>query len=305
MNAGRRLAAGSLLLTIAAVSFADRGMIPLDPKAKIFEPTQRALIAWNGEEEVLVLSTDMRATKETKVLEVLPLPSEPQVKKGDIKAFVRATEIINRRLGLQRTKGLFTMGAEARGARPAGEVTFHEKIGPHDVSVTRVNDATGFVEWVTDYLGKQGIREAQISPEFRKLVEAYLADDFKWFVFDVVELKKELKTVTPIQYRFKTEELFYPLRITRLAEGRTRIELIVMTTRLLRHFPGLSMERVRLLHNPFRISKEEMAHIAPDIAKLFSGQDRAYLRIWQCEGLLAEFHADLIARERAPAVAKR
>lgn len=57
--------------------FADRGLIPFIPGVQIFEPNQRAMIAWNGSEEILLLSTDLRASQATQVLEVLPLPSEP------------------------------------------------------------------------------------------------------------------------------------------------------------------------------------------------------------------------------------
>jgi hypothetical protein len=50
-----------LLLAAAGRVHADRGAIPFQPEVTIFEPTQRALIAWNGEEEILILSTDLRA----------------------------------------------------------------------------------------------------------------------------------------------------------------------------------------------------------------------------------------------------
>jgi len=77
---------------------ADRGMIPVDPNAQIFEPNQRAMIAWNGAEEILLLSTDLRASYSTMVVEVLPLPAEPEVKKGDLETFRKATDLINRKL---------------------------------------------------------------------------------------------------------------------------------------------------------------------------------------------------------------
>ena len=66
---------------------ADRGSISLRPNIKLYEPNQRAIIAWNGRTEILLLSTDLRASAPTKVLEVLPLPAEPKVKKGSIRSF--------------------------------------------------------------------------------------------------------------------------------------------------------------------------------------------------------------------------
>lgn len=89
-----------LLLLLGGVwtAQADRGAIPFRPEVTIFERTQRALIAWNGEEEILLLSTDLRASRATKVLEVMPFPAEPRVTKGDVAVFRRAVRLINSKI---------------------------------------------------------------------------------------------------------------------------------------------------------------------------------------------------------------
>ena len=87
-----------LVVFLSPTLYADRGSIPFNPNVKIFEPNQRAMIAWNGEEEILLLTTDLRASAPTKVLEVIPLPSKPEVKRGDIEVFKRATALINKKI---------------------------------------------------------------------------------------------------------------------------------------------------------------------------------------------------------------
>jgi len=122
----------------AQSALADRGSIPFKPGVKIFEPNQRAMIAWNGEEEIMLLSTDLRASEPTKVLEVIPLPAEPKVTKGDVEVFRKATELINRKLPRMLHKSKDRFGGRGGPPAPAGEITFHKKIGAHDISVTRV-----------------------------------------------------------------------------------------------------------------------------------------------------------------------
>ena len=56
------------LLLFSVSVYADRGSIPFRPDIRIFEPKQRAMIAWNGEEEILLLTTDMKASDSTEVL---------------------------------------------------------------------------------------------------------------------------------------------------------------------------------------------------------------------------------------------
>ena len=65
-----------VLLTLNTSAYGDMGAIPLIPNVQVFEPNQRAIIAWDGEEEILLLSTDLSASKPTKILEILPVPNE-------------------------------------------------------------------------------------------------------------------------------------------------------------------------------------------------------------------------------------
>ena len=283
----------SFLLLLSPVS-ANRGMIPVNPNVQIFEPNQRAMIAWNGVEEILLLSTDLHASDSTTLLEVLPLPSEPDVKKGDLETFRKATDLINRKL----FKGRMAKGRELSKdvIVPSGEVTFHKRIGAHDISVTHLLNAQGFVDWVVDYLQTLGIETDVVSAEMRKLIEGYVSDGFEWYVFDVISLGKETVTNEPIQYRFESKHVFYPLKITSTAEGSTSIELLILTPRLLSRFPSLPIDRIHLKHDPVSIYQEELLYLNEDMHELLKGYDRLRLRIWEIQGELKAFDSDLLAR---------
>ncbi len=281
-------------LLFTSLCFANRGMMPINPNVQIFEPNQRAMIAWNGTEEILLLSTDLSASESTMVLEVLPLTSEPEVKKGDLETFRKATNLINSkiRIALMKKNG----GRASEGMKtPEGEVTFHKKIGAHDISVTHLLNADGFIDWVRDYLKSLDIDKDIISDEMKQLIEEYIKDDFVWFVFDVVSLSEETVTNEPIQYRFKTKFLFYPLKITSTGEGNTAIELLILTPRLLRNFPGLSIKRLKLPHDPITITSDELKDLNEDMYELLGHHKKMRLRIWNIEGELKSFDKDLIA----------
>lgn len=285
-------------LTLAApAARADRGSIPFDPSVRIFEPNQRAMIAWNGTEEILLLSTDLRASGPTKVLEVIPLPSEPKVTEGDVEVFRKATELINRKLAVPMALGY---GAKSRTegdrGQPAAELTFHEKIGAHDISVIHVLDRQGFIRWVNDYLKRAGVDNPTIPAPLRGVIAEYLLDDYKWFVFDVIELGQKTVTNDAIQYRFRSTCVYYPLRITRTEEGRTTIRLLILTPRLLSNFPGLPVSRVQLAHQPVSITSPELRSLNEDMDALLGHRSEMKLRIWNIEGRLSEFEEDLIAR---------
>ena len=176
---------------------------------------------------------------------------------------------------------------------PAGEVTFHDKIGSHELSVTHVLDHRGFLNWVEDYLRKAGVDNPTIPEPMKAVVAEYLQDRFQWFVFDVVEMGKEVKTKEAIQYRFATRSLYYPLRITRSEDGDTKIRLLVLSPELVR-LPSLHGGKVRLAHKPIRITPEELRSLgSKDLTALIKG-DHSMLRIWEITGPLSGFKRDIL-----------
>ncbi len=257
---------------------------------QIYEPIQRAMIAWNGDEEILLLTTDLRASDTSKVLEILPLPSEPTVKKGEFKTLEKAIQLINRK----------THRVIARGEKgiplPGGELRFHKKIGSHNISVIHLINAEKFIEWVEDYLKKAGYEKIEISDKMKNLVGQYIKDGFEWFVFDIISLQKELQSRVPIQYQFKTKNLFFPLRITNTNSGNTTIRLLILTPRLLSRFPGLPVKNIKLVHRPITIDDKELEELNKDMFYLLKNYKKLKLRIWRISAPLESFAQDLIAR---------
>ena len=67
---------------------ADKGSVSIsNVHIPIYEPGQKAIICWDGTEELLILTTDIKSEQSTKALEILPLPSEPKINISDIIGF--------------------------------------------------------------------------------------------------------------------------------------------------------------------------------------------------------------------------
>ena len=289
-----------LAVLAAGVLYADRGSISYLHGAKIFEPNQRALIAWNEKTEILILSTDLQASTPTKVLEVIPMPAEPKVTKSDIAIFRKATDLLNRKLREMHvplwtahplSKGM-SRGAVA--PEPAGKVTFHEKIGAHNIAVTKVNDAAGFTGWVEHNLKSAGVSAPEIPAVLKQTIAEYLHEGFGWFVFDEVQLGTAVKTNDALQYRFASKRLFYPTKISRTDTGPTTVDLMILSPRLLNQFPGIPFSQVHLPAPPVTITSRELRDISREMDTLL-GCRTLKLRVWRLRGDLAKFDKDLIA----------
>lgn len=218
---------------LVGVAQADRGMIPLDkmhPDVTIYGPGQKAIIACNGTEELLILSTDLYAEKKTQVLEFLPLPSKPtDVREGSFESF----EIVNRLIEwnaprIERDEGLVGPAGVLR--RAAVEVVFHEKIGPHDITIARSDDTKGFVDWILKFAkDADAPLSEQVKARLLPIVDGYLRDGLNYFVFDLVDLDTKPRSLKPIIYRFPCDRLYFPLRVSALASGETKIDLFLLT----------------------------------------------------------------------------
>ena len=281
------------------LGFADRGSIPwgnwnAQNMPEIFEPAQNAIIAWNGKEEILLLSTDLKASKPTKVLEVLPLPSEPIVTRGDIASFAKINALINEELRESWFGGKGPGDARAASGA-AAEVTFHEKIGAHDIRVVHVLESSEFEQWIRDFFKKEGAGPQQISPVLLATIEQYLLDGYHWFVFDVVELGLQMKSNDAIQYRFATDRFYYPMRISATDSGETNIRLVALTERGLSRYIGLPQESIRQAHRKLQVDTAKIANISQEMGSLFRSETIS-LQTLRILGNLKSFDLDVLAR---------
>jgi hypothetical protein len=208
-----------LVITICfPTAYGDGGIIS-PPQIYIQERAQNAIVAWNGTEEVLILSIDIDSSESTRVLRIIPLPSNPtEVKEGSFDSFTTLQNIINKKL--QDIYNFSHLGKE-NGDYGAGgaqsnivEITFQETIGAHNVTIFKILDSTNFTDYATDFAHSMGLTDITFSSSFQSTVNDYLQDNISYFVFDIIDTTEEEHSINPIIYRFKTDFLYYPLKIT-------------------------------------------------------------------------------------------
>ena len=150
-----------LVLVFPLIAKADRCIIVPRDDVVLSEPGQKAFIAHNGQEELLILSTDVKASKSVSVLEFMPLPSRPEVSLAQEDCFTNLKELV-KRYNLYYPPVYRIMAEEAKSGEAAYdpvELIFHQKLGVHDVTAVKINDMTEFVRWIKDYFKKSKVIE--------------------------------------------------------------------------------------------------------------------------------------------------
>lgn len=224
-------------LLMALPLFADRGHVILEgenltPNMSVYESAQNAVVAWNGREEILILSTDLKTEKKAKVLEFIPLPSKPsEIKELKENLFAFVDKIIQNHAPVSED---FLRGKNGNSPETTGtsqvQIVMHEKVGPHDITVAYTKNSTEFIKWVKDFLKGQGIEyKTYFDEKFKPVVKNYMGQGIYYFVFDIVELDNTIKSTKPLMYKFPSGYLYYPLFVSTMGEGETNVNLFLLT----------------------------------------------------------------------------
>lgn len=295
------------LLLVSTGAFADRGSIPFIEGVQIFEPAQDALIAWNGDEEILILSTELYASKATKVLQVLPLPAEPEVKKSSRDVLRRANEFVFQEV-FNDLRQPVLRSTETKA--PAAEIKEEIVIGSHDITVVKVLNQNYFVSWVNDYLQEKGEQNPVIPRELKNTINNYVNRGYNYFVFDTVEVGPDPKINEAVSYQFKTDELYYPLEITKSDRGISEISLLILTDQNLVNYNGINKNQITEMTPAVNLTYGESAYISTSIAELFIDdidqlkQETKDIKLlnWVIKDDLANFNQDLLVDQNLGAL---
>lgn len=300
-----------LVMLPLAAAFADRGMILIGkPTVSLSEPAQKAIVAWNKGTEIIILSTDTRAPKEGKALGIIPLPSIPKVEKGSTKAFLAVERLI-----WQHAPRLFPLvpGAKARSLPPEEgvRVVFRKKIGAHNLTAVEAKDIEAFVKWAERFARKH-VRTGlgRLPQQWKEIVGDYIRRGIRFFVFDLVEVGKETKSVEPLVYIFKSPRPFYPLKISSPMEGLTTVQVFLFTPQMPDIFSldsPLWVATYRTGPNGwkpimFPVSRSELSQVDKRLSSLF-GNGRAYFCAFEYRGPISGLFADLEIRSFLKTVA--
>lgn len=284
----KKILALSLFLVLFTQPFlADRGMVP-PQDVLVFEPGQKGIIGWNGTHEVLILSTDVYASEYTTVLEILPLPSMPEVEEGSFNSFLEIQYLLDARGQLDYGIKSFVIGVEGTNV----EVLFHEQIGAHDITVVRAENSEEFINWANGFLLGKGMEYEFSTAEVSNAVSDYISRGIKYFVFDLVEITPYERSVEPIVYSFESDSLYFPLKISSLASGVTSINLFTITYDKIEraNFTRLDFDSP----TQFEITSYDLERIDSRIADLFHSV--TWLTVANYDGPLDSLREDISIR---------
>jgi hypothetical protein len=280
------------LFVLSDKAYSDMGRI-YATDAKVSEESQKAIVLHNLDEEILILGTDLKADKNTGIIRFIPFPSEPVIGLAPEKSFEAVTALIKKH-GLKFIE-------QSKGKQPSAqavELRFNQKLGAHDIAIIKIKDPSGFRKWVNEFFKKKGLPQKDKYPEIEGVVDDYVRRGIVWFVFDFVEVTDKTRFIEPVEYRFKTRELYYPLKTSNTFGGLGGIDLILFISGTLceplnSYYSGcLGLQHMRATTSS-QVTAEELKDIYPD-AGTFYGNKNIFVQLVSYRGAY-EFKKDIFA----------
>jgi len=264
-------------------ALADTGAIVPQGDVVLTEPGQKAIVLFNGAEEVLILGTDIAASKDAVALRFIPFPAEPSVSAALPSAFEAAGKLVKR----QRLTYVMQYRSGTVAADPV-EVVLVKRIPGHEVTVVKINDAVEFGAWVKDYFAKQGVEIKTDLTGADTIAMDYAARGIRFFAFDLVDLKADANYIRPVQYRFATDKLYYPLKTSNTFGGEGQIDLLFFAPRAWQ-FIKMGFQA----STSVKLTVESCKDVFRDSKKFFRGKD-VILQAFRYKGALS-FDGDIFA----------
>ena len=213
------------------------GMVLPDYEEKVYLPNQKAVISWDGEEEVMILSTKIKTDNLANMAWVIPIPSKvkPEIEEGNVEIFYDLASLFIKRgrtLGL----GIFS-GLEV--SDKGVEVVEFKKVDIYDITTLKATDAGALVGWLN--------ANGYLVPEnATSILQEYCDQEDFYFIANKINLAnkyedsavgekeqalQELKQgiATPIKITFQPSQAFYPLKISSLNDGQVLVDVYVFS----------------------------------------------------------------------------
>ena len=278
------------LFSVSVASLqAEKGVIPLNPLAKITKTQQCAFIAWNEDlgEEMLTLSSEISASLPTEVLEFVPFPTMPVVKPMDRSLFQKLERLVK--------KSDSGNGNAYSGKAMPSALQFYPQVSVEGVTIEQFLGSGVLFKWLQDYFNGRGFYSPEIKEGMKKILYTYTKERFSWFVFNRLEVDQKVRSSEPMMYHFKTPSLYYPLRVHRPEGGSTFILIFIMAPHSFNEFSGFPVEKIDVIRQYVPVPASQLRSISRELYDFFGGRNDIVLHVWAIKERCYDLHDDLFA----------
>jgi hypothetical protein len=191
------------------------------PGTDVIVDKEHAILSWDGSQERIELLLDM-LTDAADVGLIFPTPGPATVTAGDRKTFVDIETAIRPREVIVDDWWDFNLGygAGAPDGGGAPVVLDQVQLGPVEATTLEASDATGLTEWLD-------VNGYAIRDEVAGLLDEYVQKGWYFVALKLTSDAPLAGGLDPIRFTFDSDELVYPMALSKAAESLQQVRLYV------------------------------------------------------------------------------
>jgi hypothetical protein len=218
----------ALILFTPSPSHAGHALIPMtDEYVYLTQSRQEIIAAWGGDEEVLILTDEIAASREIPVIRYVALPTRPTVQPVPGEVLKRLDALLVR--NAPRIDVIVNGRKTTKPADIGVECIAETALAPRDITVVRIESFEAFERSVTDIMKRAGIDDPVPQIErHRRIVGDCLSRGMHYFVFDVVAAGEKKAAANPVALRFRSNSLYVPLVVSSAASGVSAVDIFLL-----------------------------------------------------------------------------
>lgn len=244
-----------ILLLVINVQ-ADGGYFPPYPEP-MYEPTQEAVILFNGYRETLIIKPSF-AGETNEFAWVVPVPAYPTVEEAETELFRELQRLTRPQYTGSRSFGGVMMAATSAEGDPGIFLHERKQVGIYDTVIMSGYNEENFLWWFQ----KEGFA---VPDNAKPIIREYMN---KNWIFVVMKINTEEYEgeIHPVEFKFDSPEPIYPLKISSVNKGASEIHLYAFTEHRVQ-------EEAFAVTYAKQIEPEDILHNYPELNKLL---DRGY-----------------------------
>lgn len=195
---------------------ADGGIFPHDRYAA--ETSQRALIYYNNGTENLIVTATFQGNS-SDFAWVIPAPTKPAIFKSYSSLFNTLGDITGNNQNEQTFHGKTSLGLSGAPKSQPVEVISEKTIDMYDTAVLKATDEQALAKWLVDHGYSFPTDKAYSLKDYIDRGWYFAIAKIKPSAVASAEVQSRLSegTITPLRLVFKTNEIVYPMKLTRIA----------------------------------------------------------------------------------------
>lgn len=175
------------LAVFSPALFADGCFVTDNYAQDVYAPDQKAVIAWDGATETIILSTKLQARDMANFGWIIPIKAteKPDVALGNAKIFYELSDYFKPIEKKDFLPAYATLGLEAKSGTDGVEVLETKKLDVYDITILRATDADQLYKWINS-------NKFRLPAKAKAVLRPYTNKDF-FFITVTLDLLNQYK----------------------------------------------------------------------------------------------------------------